>query len=235
VAFLAGGLVAVNRYEQVTVHDPAARRKVFVVKDRWPVRAMAAAPDGGTLWLALSVAGDPRDRLRRYDVPSRAFAGLPVSAAGEVWQLGLAGGVLVSGASKVVRAWRVDGGKSPKRAAMVGKLPGGWVTAVAASADGRFVAAAARKVAVVWDVATGAEVCRVSHKQFVKGVAFHPRRPVLATASLDGTAAFWDAATGAKLQQFAWPVGPLYAVAFAPDGLRCAALGQHQVVVWDVE
>ena len=54
-------------------------------------------------------------------------------------------------------------------------------------------------------------------------------------ASTDGTVAFWDAATGAKGQQFAWKVGPLYAVAFAPDGLRCAALGEYQVVVWDVE
>ena len=64
------------------------------------------------------------------------------------------------------------------------------VTGVAASADGRFAAASARGVAIVWDVAVGGGGLRVSHKQVIKGVAFHPKRPVLATASLDGTVAF---------------------------------------------
>ncbi|MBY0458594.1 MAG: hypothetical protein K2V38_14740 [Gemmataceae bacterium] len=67
-------------------------------------------------------------------------------------------------------------------------------------------------------------------------LAFHPTRPVLALRGgrATGEVVFDDAAARGELKRYAWEVGVLSAVAFSPDGLRCAA-GPGQVVVWDVD
>ncbi|MDB5310651.1 MAG: hypothetical protein JWO38_4853 [Gemmataceae bacterium] len=58
----------------------------------------------------------------------------------------------------------------------------------------------------------------------------------LLTASHDGLIRVWDAATGEPGPTFDWQVGPVTAVAFAPDGLTCAAAGlSGKVVAWDVD
>jgi WD40 repeat protein len=68
--------------------------------------------------------------------------------------------------------------------------------------------------------------------------AFHPEGRVLCAVFADGRARFLDPLTGAVRQTFAWAKRPkpLYSVAFAPDGLTCAAGGENGlVVVWDVD
>ena len=47
---------------------------------------------------------------------------------------------------------------------------------------------------------------------------------------------FWDAATGRERASFRWPIGKVFSLAYAPDGLRLAAGGDSgRVVVWDVD
>ena len=66
--------------------------------------------------------------------------------------------------------------------------------------------------------------------------AFTPDGRKLVTVSMDGTARVWDTATWACERAFAWDVGPLRAVAVAPDGARAATAGDAgRVVVWDLE
>ncbi|MBN9122280.1 MAG: WD40 repeat domain-containing protein [Planctomycetes bacterium] len=68
--------------------------------------------------------------------------------------------------------------------------------------------------------------------------AFHPDGHVLCGVFDDGQARFLDPHTGAVRRSFRWAKkpGPLHAVAFAPDGLTCAAGGANgKVVVWDVD
>jgi WD40 repeat protein len=56
------------------------------------------------------------------------------------------------------------------------------------------------------------------------------------SASHDGAIRMWDAATGGGVAAFDWTIGPVTAVAFAPDGLTAAAAGEKgQVVTWDTD
>ncbi len=67
-------------------------------------------------------------------------------------------------------------------------------------------------------------------------LAFSPNSRLLLTGNRQGTCAFHDPAEGQQLAAFDWGIGPIHSVAFAPDGLTCAAGGENgQVVVWDVD
>ena len=74
------------------------------------------------------------------------------------------------------------------------------------------------------------------HPKQVNAVALTPDGRRLLTASHDGSIRAWDANTGEPGPQFDWGIGPVTALAFAPDGLTCAAGGLNgKVVVWDVD
>jgi WD40 repeat protein len=68
--------------------------------------------------------------------------------------------------------------------------------------------------------------------------AFHPTGRVLCAVFHDGQARYLDPLTGTVRETFRWSKKPtpLYSVAFAPDGLTCAAGGENgRVVLWDVD
>jgi WD40 repeat protein len=70
----------------------------------------------------------------------------------------------------------------------------------------------------------------------IRGAAFSPDGTRLALACGTGGVRFLDAPTGNELQRFHWSIGAVWSVAFAPDGLTCAAGGENgQVVIWDVD
>ncbi len=88
----------------------------------------------------------------------------------------------------------------------------------------------------VWDAVRWRVRATLSGAAALTSAAFSPDGGTLALTSVDGTVSFRDAATFAERARFAWDVGPLHGVAFAPDGLTCAAGGDHgRVVMWDVE
>jgi WD40 repeat protein len=74
-----------------------------------------------------------------------------------------------------------------------------------------------------------------SRKHFT-AAAFSPDGKLLATTSNDTTVTMWDTATWQPIRQYAWEIGKLRAVAFAPDGLTCAAGSDTgKVVLFDVD
>jgi WD40 repeat protein len=51
----------------------------------------------------------------------------------------------------------------------------------------------------------------------------------------DATLRMWDTASGAQRCAFDWQIGKVYTVAIAPDGMRAAAGGERDIVIWDVD
>jgi WD40 repeat protein len=69
----------------------------------------------------------------------------------------------------------------------------------------------------------------------VEGVALDPAGRLVATVDGRDTVTLRDVATGHRLREYRWPASKLDVVAFAPDGLTCAAGGFKQFVVFDVD
>jgi WD40 repeat protein/serine/threonine protein kinase len=117
------------------------------------------------------------------------------------------------------------------------------LSSVAASADGRYLAAGNGYTSSggelwVWDAATGKELVHLkAHTSQILNLAFSPDGKRIATASYDHTVKTWDAATGKEL--WALPAAGQWwyrCVAFSPDGKHLATAGPWNVLkLWDAE
>jgi WD40 repeat protein len=114
--------------------------------------------------------------------------------------------------------------------------PGGQgVEAGTLSPDGNSFAVARLSRLWVYDIPSRRRRHELVSRANFHAVAFHPDSRLLASNDAGSTVAFWDATTGERLKQFDWDIGPVRALAFAPDGLTCAAGGFQSFVVWDVD
>ncbi|MCI0703239.1 MAG: WD40 repeat domain-containing protein [Planctomycetia bacterium] len=66
-------------------------------------------------------------------------------------------------------------------------------------------------------------------------LALSPDGRTLAAGDSEKTVTFWDTFTGSRGSMFDFGVGPIYSLAFAPDGFTLAVAGRHGLVVVDVE
>ncbi len=106
------------------------------------------------------------------------------------------------------------------------------------SPDGRLVAGAFGFAVRVWDADTGSIV----NTRLAGGVgapvtalAFHPGGRLLAVATADQAVHLIETDGWKPVGSYAWGVGTVVSLAFAPDGLTAAAGGSNGVAVWDLD
>lgn len=143
---------------------------------------------------------------------------------------------------KELRVWGIGGGKRPKRAGWhLEDLNRGCFGNLALSRDGAYLAAGGYRSSSLigaWDLLAKTELKPPDGLRGEGWLAFAPDRPVLAIPRrVDGRGevVFWEVRAGAEPRAFDWGIGPVGAVAFSPDGFRCATAGQSKAVVWDVD
>jgi eukaryotic-like serine/threonine-protein kinase len=201
------------------------------------VTAMAVSPDG-----RLIVTGHKTERWGR--APARVWA----AATGEMLhELGSgAWGVcdirFNADGSRVWIVWDHDGvyefdltATPPARRRIVDRTA---PRSLALLQDGReLLVGRVDGIIVRIDAQTGRELGRLEgHRAGITGLAVHPRLPLLASASMDGTARLWDLDTGRCTAMLEGHWDKVYALAFSPDG-QILATGSDDttILIWDVQ
>jgi WD40 repeat protein len=211
-------------------------------------RAYAAAysPDGSRiattgidgfvrLWTA---SGEPVAKVRPHNVDAAEIV-FDRSGA-QIAALALDGTVEVGdAATATLRVFRAAWGKNPTGAPDAPEVIGHLPPRGAFSPDGRRFATpgAIAHQAAIWDIASGEQVTpSLQHDRPVLMVRWSPDGRRVITASEDGTARVWDAATGAAIgAPLAHPAGRWVTAALVtPDGQRIVTLcTDSNVRLWD--
>jgi WD40 repeat protein len=206
--------------------------------------AVAISPDGRRL---LSADGngnllrlwdvESRQELRRFDGHSGPVFGIVFTPDG---RRALSGSL-----DETIRLWDVETGKELRR--FTGHTSG--VFGLAISPDGRHVLSGSNdKTVRLWRLPDpppdrkpappaervgeirrfGAEGHRMIH------LALSPDGQRLLTASVEGSAQYWDIATGKEIYRLPGAGGQVYGVAISPDGTKLLSCGGDRLIhVWD--
>jgi RNA polymerase sigma factor (sigma-70 family) len=105
---------------------------------------------------------------------------------------------------------------------------------VAFSPDGSMLAGTNRnKDVVIWETATGKEICTFPCQPVTRMSAFSPDSRTLAVASNHGTITLWDVATGKLLPASAEPIIGVFNLRFVDDGRRLLGAADR-TLAWNV-
>ncbi|HEX3152078.1 MAG TPA: WD40 repeat domain-containing protein [Gemmataceae bacterium] len=103
--------------------------------------------------------------------------------------------------------------------------------------DGRQIVFASGTRGAMFDLEKRSEIVEIKQaKKHFLALAFTMDGRHLATVSNEETVKFWDPSTGQLATEYAWEVGGLRCLAFAPDGTTAATGGTgKKIVVWDLD
>ncbi len=108
--------------------------------------------------------------------------------------------------------------------------------AVAFSPNGELLAIAVGEQIHLLSVSDLSRISELrGHTQSVDHLAFSADGEKLLTGGEDQTVRMWDLASESEEQCYDWGIGQISRVRFAPDGMRAAAGGEKQIVIWDVD
>ncbi len=105
------------------------------------------------------------------------------------------------------------------------------------SPDGRLLAGLVDKHLTVWETESWSEVFGPPEPPDGGdwlAVQFHSSGKSLLTGNATGAITCWEVGTWKSSVTLQWGSAPVYAFAFAPDGLRAAAAGHDRVTVWGI-
>ena len=142
---------------------------------------------------------------------------------------------VLSTGSENILLWDVETGDVER---VFGNL-GNQVTAltVAVSPDDQYALAGLNNgIIVVWELATGNEVRRITgHTDDITDMRFSADGTQLLTASIDGTVRIWEFATGALLKRFNGHDDDVWTAVFANDETQVvSASANGTVILWDI-
>ena len=116
----------------------------------------------------------------------------------------------------------------------IGKVPGRWIDAVAASAQSNLIAFAAGREVHVRDLADPAFAATFSHEKSVADLAFEPKGRRLAAATYGGVALWYARIVNQKPAMLKW-AGSHVTLAWSPDGkFLMSAMQENQLHGWRV-
>jgi WD40 repeat protein len=238
VRFALGGqaLAYCDYVTAVAVADFKTRTARRYELKRASARGLAATPDGRTLFLLVHLFDEPGSAVWRFDAATLKRRGQFARQKAEPWEMvGSADGRrLASGRSSRDRVIRIWDTTAPDRRAVV-VTPELWAWRFALSGDGARLATVGTRGVTLWTADTGREVWSSGkHRRGVQTAGFCPTRPLLATGDNAGVIFLWDF-TGRVLARYDFGLKDVHGLAFAPDGLRCAATGPRSVVLWDID
>jgi WD40 repeat protein/serine/threonine protein kinase len=190
------------------------------------IRSLAFSPDGKRL---ASASDDHTVKL--WDVKSgKELLPLQGHTSKVVAVAFSPDGELVAscGDDETVRLWEVETGRP-----LLVLRPGMSPEAVAFSPDGRRLATGFRAV-VVYDLGARPGRHLAGHGFWTTGLAFHPRRPLLASASRSSDVTLRDVATGREVRRWDQLPGPVGNLVFSPDGrlLAAAPFARFNMFYW---
>jgi WD40 repeat protein len=114
------------------------------------------------------------------------------------------------------------------------KYPG-FVTHVAFSADGKYLAATGKGKIIVYELPGGTEKTQIGPAGASSCVAFSPNVPLLFSGGYDGLIHMWDLRNGKETKQIEGSGGAILALTVSPDGQTLLTGGMDKTVrVWEV-
>jgi WD40 repeat protein len=195
------------------------------------VTGVAFAPDGTQL-ISSSADGSVRiwdvrthellEKLPRY--PTQVFC-IDITRNGECLAIGTE--------ENSIELWSRDTGRWQLTRKLIGHKD--WVTAVAFSPDGRWLASGSLdKSARLWNIADGSMLRTMpSYDSWILSLAFAPDGRTIATGSSDRRIVLWNVETGQQVLTLNGHANQIFGLRFSPDGSNLvSACCDGTVRVW---
>jgi WD40 repeat protein len=227
-------LISGSHDKTAKLWDTESRKVLYTLDDfKGMVRSVAFSPDGRTIatgsvqLVQLWDAKNGQELNRRLYADPEHVRCVTFSRNGKH--------LAAVGAHMTAIVWNPDSGE---QVSFRGHLT--RVISVAFHPTGEFLASGDGDYKVkLWNAATGKGIDTLSgHTDFVVGIAFSPNGQYLATASWREVIVWiWDGKSFAQVQKLGRFAGPIWCLAFSPDGKRLAAgggyKGKGEIKIWD--